>query len=278
MRTRARRPARYRAQSQAIDHRHPLAKGLAGLWVPHKVGGGNYLYDLSGRGNHGTSNGTGAHWGTGESGTVAVFNGTDDYVSVPPSSSIDDLPQLTLVAYLMRPGSAAGEWYTKRGEGGADSGWRVFNGLSNRQVTLKVDFDGGTDLIRRTVTNTYTDGQWFALAITWDGSLTASNVHIYVDGAEASYLTTTNGVGNRVSDAGDNLYIAAQRASSGYTSLEVAYAGLYSRILSRSEISHLYRDPDTMGGLIRARRMRRRVAAAPSGNPWWYYEMMNAGA
>ena len=41
--------------------------------------------------------------------------------------------------------------------------------------------------------NSISTGVWTHVAITFDGSTTAANVHIYVNGVEVSYQTQTNG-------------------------------------------------------------------------------------
>lgn len=68
-------------------------------------------------------------------------------------------------------------------------------------ATLSFRVNGGTQLVRTSSNGSITLGAWNIVIVTWDGGVTASNVHIYVANAanswvltETSYATTTNGV------------------------------------------------------------------------------------
>ncbi|HKA82324.1 MAG TPA: LamG domain-containing protein [Acidimicrobiales bacterium] len=72
-------------------------------------GTGSSLGDGSGNGNVGTV--SGATWSQGRYGTALRFNGADDVVRVPPSTSLDVGPALTLSAWI-RPATSQGGWRT----------------------------------------------------------------------------------------------------------------------------------------------------------------------
>lgn len=48
---------------------------------------------------------------------------------------------------------------------------------------------------------------WYHVAVTHDGSVTATNVDIYVNGVEVTYSTQTDGSGTKRSDASNNLAV-----------------------------------------------------------------------
>lgn len=60
--------------------------------------------------------------------------------------------------------------------------------------TIELFVSGGTSLVRAASDSSITLGSWQHVLLTWDGSTTAANAHIYVNGTETSYKTTTNGV------------------------------------------------------------------------------------
>lgn len=60
---------------------------------------------------------------------------------------------------------------------------------------IRFQVNGSTALLRECTQTTYLPAStWVPVVITWDGSTTASNIHMYFSGSEASYTTTTNGV------------------------------------------------------------------------------------
>jgi len=69
---------------------------------------GNKVYDLSGNNNDGTI--YGAQWANGKIGYGLKFDGVDDYIEIPHSSSLDLTDELTLMAWIypeswVRPGT-----------------------------------------------------------------------------------------------------------------------------------------------------------------------------
>src|SRR3989344_5358177 len=81
-----------------------------------------------------------------------------------------------------------------------------FNFAGTNALSLGKDY-ATTDLNRTTSNSTVTMSAWNYVVVTWDGSATATNILIYVNGAETTYQTTTNGVGAIQSDAALNFNI-----------------------------------------------------------------------
>jgi hypothetical protein len=71
-------------QQSAINN---LSDGLVGYWKMDESSGN--VIDASGNGNTGTWNGTGSHYPAGKFGNGGGFNGTDDYVDISDSNSLD---------------------------------------------------------------------------------------------------------------------------------------------------------------------------------------------
>jgi Concanavalin A-like lectin/glucanases superfamily len=86
----------------------PPAVGLVAAYA-FDEGAGDSVADGSGNGNVGTV--TGATWAPGRYGNALRFDGTDDVVRVPPSSSLDVASALTLSAWI-RPTTSQGGWRT----------------------------------------------------------------------------------------------------------------------------------------------------------------------
>lgn len=182
------------------------APGPSGYWN-FEEGSGTAANDTSGNANNGTiTAGTGS-FTTGKYGKGYNFDNASTVVNTGSGSTLDALPAVTAEAWIKPAGlgeNSAGFILAKNVGTTPSSGWILQLGASN---ALTFTVDGSTDLVRTTATNAFTTNAWSHIAVTWDGVITtASSVHIYVNGVEASYATTTNGA-SRVSDASSTLYI-----------------------------------------------------------------------
>ena len=93
----------------------------------------------------------------------------------------------------------------------------------------------GTSLTRDTSTDPFALTAWIHLLYTWDGGLTATNIHIYIDGSEASYGTTTNGTGSFT--AADGPWSLGGRNFDDARNLngKMAACGWWNRVLGAGE-------------------------------------------
>lgn len=167
------------------------------------------------------------------------FNGDDDYISCGSDASLDDMSAISVVFWVdtdsrnvydrlvAKDGSGAGQWHIR---------WEQSN-----QDYLEFIKDGATDL--RVATNSHgitdnTPGGWYHVAMTWDGSITAANVHFYVTGSELAYTTQTNGA-SLVSDAALNFFIGnrvgADRALDG----QMTEVAVFDDVLTSTEVNDI---------------------------------------
>ncbi len=210
--------------------------GLLSYWAFNE-GTGTSASDFSGVGNIGTLV-NGPIWGVGRLGKSVVFDGSNDEVTAGTSDTIfTENGAMTISAWIY-PVSTG-----ENGEGRIIDRSGTTNGpflslSANNRVLFKID--GTTDLVRETNDNIFNLNKWNHVLITWDGNNTASNVRIYVNGAEASYATTTNG-----SSLGDNVGTTLRigNDASGARTFEgsIDEVRLYSRELSPSEVLKLFR-------------------------------------
>lgn len=97
-----------------------------------------------------------------------------------------------------------------------------------------------TSLSVTTSNNTMTLNTWNDVIVTWDGSTTATNVHIYINGAEATYQTQTNGVGTITSVSGQTLYLGNRADGTRNVNGNLTEIAFFSRVLSSSDVSSIY--------------------------------------
>ena len=111
---------------------------------------------------------------------------------------------------------------------------------SNGGTDLEFDVKGSTDVDRDTSQGCFTDNAWNFVTVTWDGSTTATNVHIYVNNAECSYNFTTNGA-TLTSNSGQTIGIGTRGGDTSKTFVGyIAQVGVFNAVLSAAEITDIY--------------------------------------
>lgn len=162
---------------------------------------------------------TGSEWDDYAATPALNFDGVDDVGTVSASSSVNNIGNGTNGS-----GFTAEAWIFPRslGEGGlgrvldkagsfSNNGWFVTmeGSGSNTFFDFQVDYSGGGSqhLLVIASAGFITLNAWQHIAVTWDGSTTATNVHMYVNGKEVSYSTQQNGIGTRIDDSSNSLLI-----------------------------------------------------------------------
>jgi hypothetical protein len=203
-------------------------------------GVGGKVYDLSGNGNTGAI--TNALWVPSKFGPGLEFDASGDYINCGPCGGkvFQNGNPVTIVTWVRidSVGQTAGRI--------VDKATSTAGPMLTITATSTIHFqaDAGIDVIREASDNSVTYGQYSHIAVTWDGSLTAANVHIYINGRECSYQTTSDGTVPFVNNAAANLYIG-NNASSALRCFDgvINYVMIYNRTLSATEVQQLYIDP-----------------------------------
>src|SRR3989344_3284780 len=142
----------------------------------------------------------------------ANFDGVDDLLDCGSGSSLDNLKAgggVTISAWINPNTMGEGnEGIIVSKVGIVGWTWRFLSGTTN---ALRFAHTGGTLLVRTMANSLITLDVWQYILMTWDGSNTAANVHIYLNGSEVTYQTTTNGA-TLDTDANDPFMIGAQGA------------------------------------------------------------------
>ncbi len=207
--------------------------GLAGYWTFDNKDinwAGNTIQDTSGNGNTGTLTGMSAAItpSLGKRGQAFRFDGSDDEVDIgtlgdnvitentPFSISLWTKPgRFTFSNYLVNRTPISGF---------------TFDAAPSGQIRFFQQ--GSTNLVRNSNTGALTLNQWSHVVATWTGSLTATDIHIYVDGVEVSYAQTQDGV-TLTNNTGSVVI--------GETYLgDIDDVRIYSRPLSLAEVQQLY--------------------------------------
>jgi hypothetical protein len=198
---------------------------------------GSIAFDRSGSGNNGTI--SGASIINGKVGQALLFDGSSNQnVNVGTSNFVCATGSPMTISAWIYPHNA-----------GENSGGRIFSRRLDADAydcTLQFSSDqfqftwsGATSLFRRSSAAAATFNMWQHILVTWDGSLTGSNIHLYRDGTELSYATTQNGTG--LYYAPGQASLIGKRASNDRDfDGKIDEVRVYNRVLSAAEIKRLY--------------------------------------
>jgi hypothetical protein len=176
----------------------------------------------------------GPAWTEGKRGGALKFSGAETQVLVPANPSLADLGPLTLSAWI-KPGTLKlGRIVAK--ESGGRGRWMLIAGETG--IAFAKDFSS-QELRRETVLHLLTPETWHHLAVTWDGSAQAAQIHIYVNGIEAAYAKNQDGEGKKMSDAAIPLSIGNRGDLARGFQGTIDDVRIYARLLSEKEIKTL---------------------------------------
>jgi len=183
----------------------------------------------------------------------SVLYADGDILSAPASSTLNNLTSgMTATAWVYNTDTSGGLGYRIFDKDASGSeGWLVLNKSCTTAYCLEfIAKFSSTELDRGVNTNGhgFSLNAWHFIAITWDGSTTATNVHIYVDNSEISYDITSNGSGTYQNDSGSSLYIGNRsdegRSFIGY----ITDVQVFNSVLSSTNLTKLYNYGPTGGG------------------------------
>lgn len=167
-----------------------------------------------------------------------------NYADVTTYAAINDLGPMTLMAWIKVPLNTDGGLFYKS-DGNSNKGWffyidtdyRFYFGVVRATSNIQYKTHNTTALIA---------GTWAQVVLTWDGVLSASGVHVYVNGAEWGYVGSgyaQDGSGAHNTDAAQNLYLGYKGVG---TTISNNFKGgldemaIWNRVLTPAEVTYLY--------------------------------------
>ena len=220
-----------------LNRGHPLARGLAGLWLMNESGG-NIVNDLSGNGITGTLQGTASlvpcKYGSG----LSSLN-SGEYIDLGSPSQLDLLGDHTILAWIKTSHTGCVGIYNKLTDGGSYTGLTFqLNGTVGvaGQMTY---YSGGVGTWRVANSIGIDDGNWHQVAVVVDHD---SGGTFYLDGKpDGGWSGSSEGA----------LYDASNaELGRNYEDIQMYgfmdHAMIWNRTFSASEIFYLYRSPFCM--------------------------------
>jgi len=209
--------------------------GLVAHWS-FDEGTGTTVTDSTGNGHTGTING--ASWKSGTdciSGSCLSFDGADDYVDMGSDTSLDNLGPLTYAAWIKSDVRATQIILSKAGPNPWSPSIEFYLSSASPEFRVRGNSQG---LKRYADFGALTPTDWNHIVLTWDGSVNAANVHIYINGVETTYRTTQDGT-DIYDSTGKDMYIGSiENVASPFDGL-IDDVRIYNIVLSNSEIADL---------------------------------------
>ena len=221
--------------SRKLDRAHPISRGLVGWW-PLDEGQGIVARDLSIYSNAGTLTNMAnpatstSGWGAGASQRELAFDGSNDYVTVPHSSSLAIVADMTMTAWIR---IATWNWHMlmTKTNGGTAGPYSAYVNL----VRGTIEFHRGNGAAAAYVESTtaLALNTWQFVAVTMAGTA----VQHYLNAATAGSGTLSTAI----ADSGNAMQIG-RRTDGFYVGGQLVQCRLYNRALSVVEISQIYAD------------------------------------
>lgn len=241
----------------AIDWGNSITKGMVGCWLMDE-GNGKIAADLVGQSDGEFPSGFEPTWQKSRKlGNAVKFDATNDIIVTNANNKLNNLGPLTVSAWCQKlsPFSSSARLVSKENVSGAGEGMWYVSNVSTGAITF---VKGGSTNLVRTSSNVIFLNNIHHIVVTWDGSTTAANVHIYIDGIEGSYSTTTNGA-TLNSDAALDFNIGNRTNKGTPWNGFIKNVQLWNRVLKANEVRALYSNPTSI--LVK----RKRIVYFPAG-------------
>jgi hypothetical protein len=209
-----------------------LTTGLVGHWKMDEAswnGTSGEVKDASGNNNNGTATG-GLTTAAGKYGNAGSFDGSNDYVDLGTTASLDVTSNSSTFSVWVKTTSSAHMAIYGRVNSSVPYPGRRLE-MSNGRVDYWVGYSGGSGWVSDS--RAINDGNWHHVLAT----NTSSSVTIYIDGVAGTPVSRTVESG---SVAGLNSLIGKREDNSSYFSGMMDDFRIYSRAASALEISQLY--------------------------------------
>lgn len=135
--------------------------------------------------------------------------------------------------------------------------------------TISVNRYTSSGAVGRVSTNIFPSTNFWQLAVSWDGSLTAANTKIYMNGVECGYGTTTNGTGTITAESTSSELtcglFGSGKGSPPTLQYDMDHLVIWNRQLMLADIRQLYKEPFDF---ISQPNSRKAFARSPF-NPSW---------
>lgn len=214
----------------------PADSSLVGYWSFNE-GTGVAVNDSSSYANHGTVNG--AAWTTGESGSGLSFDGSNDRVQIPGSTSLSLNTNRATFAAWVNADTLDGDWTTviqRSNTAGSWYDWQMYARAADAPTAYhpvcRISLGGGWSDFQVQGDIVLQPHTWYHLACTYDGTA----LKFYING---TLRGTTNYSNVTIRNSGKNIWIGGNDIWGEYFDGVIDEPRVYKRALSAAEIQSL---------------------------------------
>lgn len=210
------------------------------LNMPFSEPGGSILIDHSREDNNGDIKGNPV-W-TDDGGWCLDFDGTNDYVDVADSESLDLTTVMTISAWIRRDTTGTNDIILAKSAGGSANTSYFLNITADNKVDVWLSSSVNNYVIWHS-TNTITDTKQHNIIIVFDGSQAiADMIDIYIDGvSEVVANFPTGSFTGTMLDSSENVNIGCYGDGTGYFFNGIIdEVKIYNRALTAPEIKSIY--------------------------------------
>ncbi len=219
---------RYKQRRHTLSPVLVLDPNLVGWWR-FEEGPGGVAVDYSGRGNHGAL--FGPSWVNGKVGGALSFDGLDDYMLVPHSTSLNIAGNVSLVAWIQLS-TITPDFQGIVIKGASYS--RPFAMYTRSKKYLAFHFTGATT--HQDTTTPFSVDTWYHVAASFSDTLNV--VNLYVNGVNVySAAETTSPTANSL-----HVRVGTQLDSGAIFKGIIDELRIYDRALTVDEILKIYND------------------------------------
>jgi len=171
-----------------------------------------------------------------------AFNGDDDYVSIPDSSSLSGISAQSYSAWIKKDVvSTQGILSKDDGAGGNREMLLMVGGGNGTLYYYKYSSDYSNYLFARGTTRV-DDGYWHHVVVIWDGVNANGHITFYVDGVSDTIgAFSSSGTGGVVHDSTADFEIGRYYGNNNYTwDGSIDEVRVYDRVLTQTEVTALY--------------------------------------
>lgn len=234
-----------------LNQADPINNRLIGAWLLNEAGGGKALDSLGT--NHGTIGTSAPPWAqTANLGQTAYFNGVSTaYITLQRDKGLDlERTDAFSASLWVKPYTNTPISQTiigNIGEGPAYAGWEIslYNGFSaSRSLFFQMINSNISDhMAVRSADGTILADNLYHCAVVYDGSSSAYNVKLYINGVPVSTAIDFNSLTKSILVPGAPAI--GGRPSTGHWPFcgRIGVVRTYNRVISEQEVKRLYTEP-----------------------------------
>lgn len=167
-----------------------------------------------------------------------LFDGVNEYINVPHNTNINfertDSFSVTAWVKVVNYGSASNQSvFTKRANVNT-AGYSMYFLVGDLYVYI--NNTAANAILVRTNGVSFTNGEWYDIGFTYNGSSTAGGVIIYVDDVAVPMFTVTNALTTTIQNVAAML-IAGRFAVAAYLAGNIGYVRIWNMALTPTQIS-----------------------------------------